>query len=158
MSLSLYEPFYDLDRFFSDFMTPEWPGTTWTTDRRRGGRGRDVAETGPRTMRPTMDLHEDPKENTVTAVFELPGVKKEDINIDVNNNRLTVSTEIKKDEEREESGYAIRERRFGRYQRTLQLPEGVKDSDIKAKMEHGLLMIQFPKSGPEQPPKKITIS
>ena len=73
-----------------------------------------------------MDLHEDAEKNLVTATFELPGMKKEDINIDVHNGRLTVSAESKISEEHEESGYAVRERRFGKFSRTLQLPQGVK--------------------------------
>jgi len=73
-----------------------------------------------------MDLHEDTQKNLVTATFELPGLKKEDVNIDVQNGRLTISAESKMAENREESGYAVRERRYGKLQRTLQLPEGVK--------------------------------
>jgi HSP20 family protein len=75
-----------------------------------------------------MDLHEDSDENTVTATFELPGVKKEDVNLDVHNGRLTISGETKMSEEHEEGGYAVRERRFGKFSRTLQLPQGVKVS------------------------------
>jgi len=73
-----------------------------------------------------MDLYEDPKTNFVLATLELPGVKKEDVNIEVNNGRLAVSAESKMESDREEGGHAIRERRYGRFSRTLQLPEGVK--------------------------------
>lgn len=73
-----------------------------------------------------MDLHEDSKANTVTATFELPGIKKEDVEIDVHNGRLTISAENKISENYEKEGYAIRERRFGKMSRTLQLPQGVK--------------------------------
>jgi hypothetical protein len=74
----------------------------------------------------SMDLHEDPEKNVVTAVFELPGTRKEDVNLDVHNGRLTVSAESKTSEEHTEHGYAIRERRSGKYSRTLQLPQGIK--------------------------------
>ena len=73
-----------------------------------------------------MDLHENKENNTVTATFEFPGVKKEDVGIEVVNGRLTVAAENKISEEHEDEGYAVRERRFGRYARTLQLPQGVK--------------------------------
>lgn len=73
-----------------------------------------------------MDLHEDAEKNVVTAVFELPGIRKEDVSLDVHNGRLTVSAESKISEDHQEGGYAIRERRFGKYSRTLQLPQGVK--------------------------------
>lgn len=73
-----------------------------------------------------MDVHEDDKTNTVTATFELPGLKKEDVNIDVQNNLLTVSGESKVSSEREENGYAVRERRYGKFSRSIPLPQGVK--------------------------------
>ena len=77
-----------------------------------------------------MDVHEDSDGNTVTATFELPGLKKEDVNIEVNNNVLTVSGETKIDEERNQDGYAVRERRYGRFSRSVPLPQGVKVSNI----------------------------
>jgi HSP20 family protein len=75
-----------------------------------------------------MDLHEDTDKNLVTATFEFPGVSKENIQIDLHDGKLTVSAETKQSEEHNESGYAIRERRYGKYSRTLQLPQGVKVS------------------------------
>ena len=77
-------------------------------------------------MRCRMDLHEDTEKNVVTASFELPGVEKQDVQINVHNNRLTVAAETKQSKEFEEGGFAVRERRFGKFSRTLQLPQGVK--------------------------------
>ena len=73
-----------------------------------------------------MDFHEDAEKNLLTATFELPGMKKEDIQIDLRDGRLTVSAESKVSTEHNEKGYAVRERRFGRISRTLHLPQGVK--------------------------------
>ena len=73
-----------------------------------------------------MDLHENNETNSVTATFELPGFKKEDVHIDVHNGKLTVAAESKSSSDHEESGYAVRERRYGKFSRTLQLPPGVK--------------------------------
>ena len=73
-----------------------------------------------------MDLHENPETNLVTATFEFPGVTKESIQINVHNGKLTVSAETKESEEHSENGYAVRERRYGKYSRTLHLPPGVK--------------------------------
>jgi HSP20 family protein len=75
-----------------------------------------------------MDLHENSDKNSVTATFELPGMKKEDVGIDVQNGRLTVTGETKMSEDHDERGYAVRERRYGKFSRTLQLPQGVKVS------------------------------
>ena len=73
-----------------------------------------------------MDLHEDAEKNLVTATFELPGLKKDDVSIDVHNNVLTVSGESKIEEKRVENGYAVRERRFGKFSRSIPLPQGIK--------------------------------
>lgn len=73
-----------------------------------------------------MDVHEDAQTNTVTATFELPGLKKEDVNIDVHNNVLTISGESKVDTSRDENGWAVRERRYGKFSRSIPLPQGIK--------------------------------
>jgi HSP20 family protein len=75
-----------------------------------------------------MDLHENAGTNTVTATFELPGIRKEDVQIETHPGRLRVSADSKISEEHDKDGYAIRERRYGSYSRTLQLPQGVKVS------------------------------
>ena len=77
-------------------------------------------------MTNSMDLREDPNANSVTAVFELPGLTKEDVHIDVQNNRLMISGEAKASSDHEEDGWVIRERTRGSFSRTLQLPTGVK--------------------------------
>lgn len=124
-----------------------------------------------------MDLHEDREKNQVTAVFEFPGAAKEDIQIDVQGGKLTVSAETKQSTELNESGYAVRERHFGKFARTLQLPQGVKacfsnnrslrgianktllqDEEIKASMEHGVLTVTFPKTAPELAARRISIA
>ena len=73
-----------------------------------------------------MDLHEDKEKNLVTATFEFPGSKKKDVHLEIQNGRLVVSVENKISGEHDVSGYAVRERRFGKFSRTLQLPQGVK--------------------------------
>lgn len=78
------------------------------------------------TISYSIDLHEDAEKNVITATFELPGLKKEDVSIDVHNNVLTVSGETKQSEERTEGGYSVRERRFGKFSRSLSMAQGVK--------------------------------
>ncbi|KAI0080035.1 small heat shock protein [Panus rudis PR-1116 ss-1] len=154
MSLSrlFYDPFADFDRLFDEAFNA-----------RVGGGNNQVARSGnennvTRALRPRMDIHEDPKANVVTATFELPGLKKEDVNIDVHNNLLTVSGESKISSERDENGYAVRERRYGKFSRSIPLPPGTKEEEIKASLENGVLTVKFPKTSAEQQPKKITIS
>ena len=75
-----------------------------------------------------MDVHYDKDTNKVNVTFELPGMQKEDVSIDVHNDVLTVSGEDKTSSERSEGGYVIRERRYGKFSRSLSLPHGLKVS------------------------------
>ncbi|TCD66043.1 hypothetical protein EIP91_001899 [Steccherinum ochraceum] len=153
MSLSrvFYDPFYDFDRLFDEALAAR-------SNNNQSNNQQVERNTVPRSMRPRMDVHEDAQNNTVLATFELPGLKKEDVNIDVHNNLLTVSGETKTSTEHDENGYAVRERRFGKFSRSIPLPQGVKNEDIQASLENGVLSVKFPKSTPEQAPKKIAIN
>lgn len=73
-----------------------------------------------------MDIHEDAENNLVTATFELPGLAKDKVNIDLHNGNLTVSGEVSESTERNEQGYTVRERRTGRFSRSVKLPDGTK--------------------------------
>ena len=96
--------------------------------------------------------------NLITATFELPGLKKEDVTIDLQNNRLVVSGEANFSEQKEENGYVVKERRSGKFSRAVPIPKGTKPEDIKASMEHGVLTVTYPKSSPEEQARRITIS
>ncbi|KIM41266.1 hypothetical protein M413DRAFT_445303 [Hebeloma cylindrosporum] len=145
----LYEPFYDFERILQGAFAPQYAD--------KAARHSDAVV---RSIKPRLDLHEDAEKNLVTASFEFPGVSKEDIQIEVANGKLTVSAETKQSTEHSEDGYAVRERRFGKFSRTLQLPQGVKDDEINAAMENGVLTITFPKtaSQSELAPKRIAIA
>ncbi|KAH9034525.1 small heat shock protein [Lactarius hengduanensis] len=141
MSLIFNDYSAPFDRFFDDVLNPRALRHVQHSD----------------VFRPRMDIHHDDKSNTVCATFELPGLQKEDVSIDVNNNILTVSGETKQSTERNEEGYALRERRYGKFSRSLSLPQGLKNDDIKATMNNGCLNVVFPKSVPDSTPAKITI-
>ena len=72
-----------------------------------------------------MDLHEDPENNTITVLFELPGLSREHVNITVQNGRLEVSGESRLAQQYESGGFAVRERQGGRFYRSVLLPAGV---------------------------------
>ena len=73
-----------------------------------------------------MDLHEDMDKNLVTATFELPGLSKDKVSIDIHDGSLTVTGEISESTERDEHGYSVRERRSGRFTRSVKVPDGTK--------------------------------
>lgn len=73
-------------------------------------------------------MQENADANTVTASFDLPGVTPEQVNIDVDQDRLTISGEASTAQQTDERGYTVRERSWGRFSRTLVLPQGTKVS------------------------------
>jgi HSP20 family protein len=106
-------------------------------------------------MFPAMDLHEDADQLMVTA--ELPGMKKEDINVSLHENTLTVSGE-KKCEDQEKSGESYRsERCYGRFHRSISLPWSVDAEKIDASYRDGVLKIKLPKSE-QAKPKQIDVN
>ncbi|KAI0742739.1 small heat shock protein [Daedaleopsis nitida] len=156
MSLAFFtEPFYslaDFDRLFDDAFNAHTFGTR--SSLAVAHRDENAAL---RPLRPRMDLHEDREKNVVTATFELPGLAKENVQLDVKDSVLTVSGEFAVSSEHNEKGYAVCERRFGRFSRSLPLPQGFKPEEIKAAMADGVLTITFPRSIPEIAPQKIAI-
>lgn len=76
-----------------------------------------------------MDLYENTDKNLLTATFELPGLTKENVQIDVESGSLSISGENSVSSEQQEQGYAIKERRFGRFVRNIKLPEGTQVSN-----------------------------
>ncbi|KAG1874320.1 hypothetical protein F4604DRAFT_1763943 [Suillus subluteus] len=74
-----------------------------------------------------MDLHENAETKTVTATFGLPGIKQQDVNVEVHGNCLTMSGESKRSDK---GGYAAQERWYGKFSRTLQIHQGIKASTL----------------------------
>jgi HSP20 family protein len=105
-----------------------------------------------------LDIHEDKEKNIITATFELPGMKKEDISIEVHHDHLSISGEANESSEKKEGDFTVRERKFGKFSRSVKLPKGVKPEDVTAKMEDGLLSVAFPATQPEDAPSRITIN
>ncbi|RUP15925.1 HSP20-like chaperone [Jimgerdemannia flammicorona] len=93
---------------------------------------------------PTVDVTETDKEYVVHT--ELPGVPKENVKIDLRDNRLVISGEHEQQKECKEGSARIRERRFGSFSRTIPLPRNVKADEVQAKFDQGVLEVHLPKS------------
>jgi len=103
---------------------------------------------------PAMDLVEADDHFLLKA--DLPGLSEEDVAIEVRDNALTISGERKAEHERRERGWYRVERSFGRFSRSLSLPEGVDPDSISASFDRGVLSVTIPK--PEQrKPRRIEI-
>ena len=103
---------------------------------------------------PTVDVYEDKDKITVKA--ELPGMKKEDITVSLDNNTLTVSGERKYEEEKKDKETYRSERYFGRFQRSITLSHSVEAKGIEANYKDGVLTVSLPKSE-EAKPKHIEV-
>ena len=104
---------------------------------------------------PAVNVEESGEELVLTA--EVPGMTREDIEIELENNVLTIRGE--KALERsvgDDKRYHVWERRYGSFQRSFTLPRTVRGDDIRAEYEHGILTVRMPKS-PEAKSRKIEI-
>ena len=108
---------------------------------------------GQRWM-PAMDLVEADDHFVLKA--DLPGMAEEDVAIEVQDNVLTISGERKGEYERKERGFFRLERSFGKFSRTLTLPDGVDADRIAASFDKGVLEVHIPKPE-ERKPRRISI-
>jgi HSP20 family protein len=109
----------------------------------------------PQAWVPTLDVWE--SEDALHYAFDLPGIPRDAIAIEVEEGALTVSATREREHEADADRYHRFERRYGTFSRTVGLPQGVSEDEIKATYEHGVLEVRVPK--PAQPkPKRIEIA
>jgi HSP20 family protein len=102
---------------------------------------------------PSMDIFTDG--NDVVVKGELPGIKKEDINVSLTKDTITISGEKKKEEKIEKKDYYSLERSYGSFKRSFSLPAEVRTEKASAKFKDGVLEIRIPKT--EEAKKKENI-
>jgi HSP20 family protein len=134
---SLTRPFFrdflDADKFFD---------TNWLAER---------------TGYPAVNVAE--KDNEYSIDLAVPGYKKEDFKIKVNNDILTISAEAKTENMEEQKEYTRKEYGYSSFSRSFHLPDNVKDDQIKAKYEDGMLKLSLPKTSTSvKASKEIKIS
>jgi len=103
---------------------------------------------------PAVDVFD--TQDAVVLKAELAGMKPDDIQIEVEDNVLTIKGERKFEEKVDEERYYRVERRFGSFQRSLALPQGVKADQIEAAYDEGILTVTVPKAEQEKP-KRIEV-
>lgn len=141
MAIERWRPFPELmglrremDRLFEDFMRPS----------------RFFAQ----AEAPALDAYHTPNEVVVKAT--LPGLKPEDITIDITGNTLTIKGEGKAEKEIKREDYLYQERRYGAFSRSVVLPGGLQPDKAEATMEDGVLTLLIPKAE-ELKPKTIKV-
>lgn len=106
--------------------------------------------------RDTFKLDIEEKENTYLIEAELPGIDKDEVSIELDNDRLVISVERKEEKDIEEKNYVHRERRYSSMSRGVYLGD-IDKGDIKAKLDNGVLSIEVPKKTEVEETKKIEI-
>ncbi|MGR8918675.1 MAG: Hsp20/alpha crystallin family protein [Gammaproteobacteria bacterium] len=139
MSLIPRRSFFDLDDMFE-----AWPA---------------LRPSGDGSMTPRVDIRDKGDHYEITA--ELPGVNKDDLEVTLEDGVLSIAAETRQEDKEEKDGKVIRqERRYGRFVRSFQIGEGVREEDIEASFNDGVLCLKAPKTKPEPPaePRRISVS
>lgn len=106
---------------------------------------------------PAANIEE--KDDEFVITLAIPGVKKEDIEIEVHDNVIRISSEKEDTSEDNEKNYSRREYSYSSFNRTFRLPQGVKEEAILANYQNGELILQLPKDNPvEKSIKKIQVA
>lgn len=147
MALVKWDPARELDAFQSD-MNRLFDGFF---SRREGVSANGY---GGRRWIPPMDLVE--TEDNLVLRADLPGVDRDEIEIEVKDGVLTVAGERKAQHEEKREGFHRVERSFGRFSRSLELPKGIEADNIEATFERGVLEVRMPKPA-ERKPTRIEI-
>ncbi len=134
MRLRVWEPFRRVAPFYADF------------DK--------LANEAEGSWHPSVDISEN--ENAFVLKAELPGVSREDINIDINNKTLTLKGEKKFEEKTEKENYVRVERSYGSFSRTFTLSDKVDTENVKASYKDGVLEVTLPKKE-EAKPREIKV-
>jgi len=119
---------------------------------------RSSAETNNGFLIPRVDIEENEANYLITA--DLPGIKKEDLHVELNNGMLTIRAQHEESSEEKKEGVVIRrERRTGSYSRSFNVGKGVSEEDIKGEFTDGVLKLTVPKASQVEPQsKRIQIS
>jgi HSP20 family protein len=103
---------------------------------------------------PAMDLVE--TEDHFVLKADLPGLSEGDVNLEVEDNVLTISGERKAEHEDKREGYVRVERAYGAFRRSLTLPEGIDPDGVSANFDNGVLEVRIPKPE-ERKPRRVAI-
>lgn len=139
-ALTTRDPFNVLQQMRSEFDrifdTGAWPSLRWPA-LRPAGEGANWS--------PEIDVFE--KDNRLVTKIDLPGMKKEDVKVEVTDHHLAISGERKTEAEEKKENFYRCEREYGSFYRAVPLPEGVKLEDVKATFSDGVLEVSIPLPG-----------
>ncbi len=142
----------EMDRVFEDFFSPPM---LLPTRHLLPNKGNELATREQSLFRANVDLYETDKE--IVAEFDLPGVDKKDIQLEIGDDSLEVKVEKKHEREEKKKDSYITERSFSGYYRCLPLPKYAKGEGVKAEYKSGVLKVTIPTGEDKKKPKKIEV-
>ncbi|HEY7536266.1 MAG TPA: Hsp20/alpha crystallin family protein [Thermodesulfobacteriota bacterium] len=148
MALMKWTPPKEIERWFEDLFEEPFLPRMW----RKFPSLRKLKEL--EGISPSVDMFD--KKDEIVVKAEIPGIEKEDINISISDNTLTIKGETKKEEEVKEEDYYYAERSYGSFARTLSLPAKVNADKVKASFKNGILEVHLPKAE-ESKPKEVKV-
>jgi len=116
--------------------------------------GNGVEDWGPTRFTPSLNVSE--TDTSYDVAVELPGLKPEDVSVELKEGNLYVSGEKKEETEEKDKTFHRIERRHGEFRRMIQLPGSVAEDKVAAKFENGVLKVSVPKTE-EVKPKRIPV-
>jgi len=137
----------EIDRLFDDFGRSFWQPSRWPLLATESLLGREMTW----SKAPVVDVIESEKAYEITA--EMPGMDQKNIEVNVTNGNLTIKGE-KLEEKEEKKDYYLQERKFGSFERSFRVPEGVDMDKIEAAFKNGVLNVTLPKKLEAQKPTK----
>ena len=146
MTLAPFRGFYDVRSEMNQALDEVFGSLAPTTGRQQGG---------PTRWTPALDVLQEDGDIVVRA--ELPGVKQEDVDVTFHNGVLTSSGVRGAEEQKEGSGYYVREHRYGSFRRHMALPEGADESRIHARFQDGVLEVRVRGAAVVEDPERIEI-
>ena len=117
-------------------------------------RALQMSQNGGCVWRPAVDVIESDDAYVVRA--SLPGLKAEDIDVNIEDDVLTIKAERSEEHEETEESYLLRERSFGSYHRAIRLPDSVEAENVEAEVRDGILTLTLPKRE-EVKPRQIEV-
>jgi HSP20 family protein len=127
----------EMDRLFGDVFADF--GTAQRRLAPRGGHGFGFP---PGQWAPPIEVLE--RDDKLVVRAELPGLSKDDVKVEVTDDLLTIGGERREEREETREGYRHSERRYGRFSRSVPLPEGVSPEDVRCTFQNGVLEITMP--------------
>ncbi len=147
MAIVRWEPFRELAALQNEM--GRWMNQVMGTGTLQPGNGGQTS-----TWLPAVDVWE--TDDELVLSFDLPGIPEDQISVELDDTVLTVSGQREREEQQSGERFYRYERRFGTFQRSVSLPPGVNEDDIKATYRNGVLEVRVPKPE-EQKPKRIQI-